>query len=73
MKDFLNSVRMPYQDAIVLEEFNETIIDDGIEDTEIDVVTTTVIEGIPNILSITVDLPEPGPPAKNTALNIPLS
>ena len=41
-----------YQDAIVLEEFNETIIDDGIEDTEIDVVTTTVIEGIPNILSV---------------------
>ena len=43
-----------YQEAIALEELNEEIIDDGIEDTEIDIVTTTVIEGIPNILSAPV-------------------
>lgn len=36
-----------YQDAII----NESIIDD-IEDTEIDVVTTTIIEGVPNFLSL---------------------
>jgi len=36
-----------YQEAI----FNESIIDD-IEDTEIDVVTTTIIEGVPNFLSL---------------------
>ena len=36
-----------YQDAII----NEDIIDD-IENTEIDVVTTTIIEGVPNFLSL---------------------
>ena len=41
-----------YQEAIVLEEFNETIVDDGIENTEIDVVTTTVIEGVPNVMTL---------------------
>ena len=43
-----------YQEAIALEELNEEIIDDGIEDTEIDIVTTTIIEGIPNVLSAPV-------------------
>ena len=43
-----------YQEAIALEELNEDIIDDGIEDTEIDIVTTTIIEGIPNVLSAPV-------------------
>ena len=38
---------MGYQEAIL----NESIIDD-IEDTEIDVVTTTIIEGVPNFLSL---------------------
>ena len=41
-----------YQEAIVLEEFNETIVDDGIENTEIDVITTTVIEGVPNVMTL---------------------
>ena len=40
-----------YQDAII----SEDIIDD-IENTEIDVVTTTIIEGVPNFLSLP-DLP----------------
>ena len=46
-----------YQEAIALEELNDEIIDDGIDDTEIDVVNTTIIEGIPNFITLP-ELPE---------------
>ena len=40
-----------YNDAIALQDTTD-VIDDGITDTEIDVVTTTVIEGIPNVMTL---------------------
>ena len=33
--------------------------------------TNGIFSGMPNRLDATYDLPEPGPPAVNTALNIP--
>ena len=41
-----------YSEAIALQETTDDILDDGITDTEIDVVTTTVIEGIPNVMTL---------------------
>ena len=38
-------------DAIALQDTTD-VIDDGITDTEIDVVTTTVIEGVPNVMTL---------------------
>ena len=40
-----------YNDAIALQDTTDNI-DDGITDTEIDVVTTTVIEGVPNVMTL---------------------
>ena len=40
-----------YNDAIALQDTTD-VIDDGITDTEIDVVTTTVIDGIPNVMTL---------------------
>ena len=40
-----------YNDAIALQDTTD-VIDDGITDTEIDVVTTTVIEGVPNVMTL---------------------
>lgn len=41
-----------YNEATALQETTDDILDDGITDTEIDVVTTTVIEGIPNVMTL---------------------
>ena len=41
-----------YNEAIALEDLTDEIIDDGIENTEIDVVATTVIEGVPNVMTL---------------------
>ena len=40
-----------YNDAIALQDTTD-VIDDGVTDTEIDVVTTTIIEGIPNVMTL---------------------
>jgi len=41
-----------YNDAIALQDTTEEIVDDGIVDTEIDIVGTTIVEGVPNIMSL---------------------
>jgi len=41
-----------YNEAIALEDLTDEVIDDGIENTEIDVVATTVIEGVPNVMTL---------------------
>ena len=41
-----------YSEAIALQDATDNILDDGITDTEIDVVTTTVIEGVPNVMTL---------------------
>tara|TARA_B100001063_G_scaffold73332_1_gene67501 strand:+ start:2806 stop:4662 length:1857 start_codon:yes stop_codon:yes gene_type:complete len=41
-----------YNEAIALQDTTEEYVDDGIVDTEIDIVGTTIVEGIPNVMSL---------------------
>ena len=41
-----------YNEAIALQDTTEEYVDDGIVDTEIDIVGTTIVEGIPNVISL---------------------
>ena len=41
-----------YNEAIALQDTTEEYVDDGIVDTEIDIVGTTIVEGVPNVMSL---------------------